>query len=66
MLHLLHGMLTFQRQKASLPTDRSPNSQGCSDLHQLLNTAVSRALEIYSIKAFSAPDLEDQAEIRFI
>lgn len=53
MLHLFHGMLTFQSQKASEHCPQTgahncPNSQGCSNLHQLLNTAVSRALEIYS------------------
>lgn len=45
MLHLFHGMITFQSQKASghypqTAAYNSPNSQGCSDLHQLLNTAV--------------------------
>lgn len=53
MLHLFHSMITFQSQKGSghcpqTGAHNCPNSQGCSDLHQLLNTAVPRALEIYS------------------
>lgn len=53
MLHWFHGILTFQSQKASghcpqTGAHKCPNSQGCSNLHQLLNTVVPRALKIYS------------------
>lgn len=55
MLHLFHGMFTFQSQKASVgtahrqePTAVPTARAAVIYLHQLLNTALPRTLEIYS------------------
>lgn len=55
MLHLFHGTLTFQSQEASVgtahrqePTAVPTARAALIYLHQLLNTALPRTLEIYS------------------